>query len=131
MRSGGTRGGSKAHAFVETCGTHVLSAEAYKAEVVPGLIYESGHQRSANAFISPPMPHVDTPDTPDVRTAGKGVNVQAAHGHQQALIQMAAEGLSRGVKAILRARPFLHQRVNEAVSLIPRLRLQPLQARDG
>ena len=91
----------------------------------------AGHQCSANALVSPRRPHVNTPDTAHFRTAGKGITVKAAHGNQQALIQMAAEDLSRTIEAILCAGPLLHQGFNEVVALGLRLRLQMLHAWKG
>src|ERR1700720_4135036 len=101
--------GNKAHALVQTCRQGVFRAQAYTREMRAGVIHESGHQRSANATISPGRPHVNAADAAHIWPAGEWVTIKAADRNQQTLIQMAAEGLSRSVKAIHPARPFLHQ----------------------
>ena len=100
--------GRKADPLVKACRLRVLSAQAYTAEVGPGLLDESGDQCSSYALVSPRRPHVNTPDAAHVGTAGKGITIKASHGNQQALVQMAAQDLSRSIEAVLCAGPLLH-----------------------
>ena len=95
------------------------------------LVDESGHQRSSNTLVTPRSHDVNPADTAHVRTPGKGITVKASHCDQQTLVQMAAQGFARSIKAVPGARPLVHQGVNKVVALIPRLRLQTLQARTG
>src|ERR1700761_6563726 len=114
--------GDKAHALVEPRRTIVFRAQAYTGEVSPGLLHEARDQCSTNATISPRRSHEHAADAAHIWPAGEGVTVKAAYRNQQTLIQTAAEGLSRGVKPVHRARPFLHQSLNEVVALNLRLR---------
>src|ERR1700677_4681030 len=107
MGSVGAGNGRKADPLVKACRIRVFSAQAYTAEVGPRLLDESGHQGSSYAFISPCRPHVNTADAAHVGTPGKWIAIKTAHGNQQALVEMAAEDLSRSIEAVLCARPFL------------------------
>lgn len=127
----GAFNGSKADPFVKASRIGVVSAQAYTTEVGACLLDESGHECSANAFVPPRMPYVNLPDSAYFRAAGKGIDVKTSYGNQQALVQMATQGLSRSIEAVLCAGPLLHQGFDEAVALGKRLRLQALQSREG
>ena len=58
--------GGKADSFVEACRVVVLGAQADAMEVRAGVIHEGGYERSANPFVSPGRPHVDTSDATSV-----------------------------------------------------------------
>src|ERR1700679_3558525 len=108
MGSVGAGNGRKADPLVKTCRLRILSTQAYTAEVGACLLDESGHQRTSYAFISPCGPHINATDAAHVGTAGKRITIKAADGNQQAVVQMAAEDLSRSIEAVLCACPFLH-----------------------
>ena len=93
------------------------------------LLNERGDQRSSYAFISPCGPHVNAADAAYVGTAGKRITIKPAYGNQQAVVQMAAEDLSRSIEAVLCACPFLDQGFDEVVTLGARVRLQKFHSR--
>src|ERR1700677_4162489 len=93
--------GRKADPFVKTRRIRVFGAQAYTAEVGACLLDERGDQRSSYAFISPCGPHINAADAAHVGTAGKRITIKAADGNQQAVVQMAAEDLSRSIEAVL------------------------------
>src|ERR1700728_3626653 len=73
----------KADALVESCRSGVFGAQTHTTEVRPGLIYQGGHQRSADPLVSPGRPDVNATDTAHIRKAGKRVKVKAADCNQQ------------------------------------------------
>ena len=103
----GAFNGREANPLVQTRRLRVLSAQAYTAEVGPGLINETDDQCSSYALVPPRRAHVNTTDAAHVGTAGKGITVKASHGNEQALIQMAAEDLSRSIETVFCAGPLL------------------------
>src|ERR1700692_2975126 len=123
--------GNKAHALVETCRQGVFRAQAYTREMRAGVIHESGHQRPADAAVSPGIPHVNAADAAHIRPPGKGVTGKAAYRDQQPLIDIAAEAFPGATEAVGRARPLLHQGFNKVVPLVACLLLQTLDAWDG
>jgi hypothetical protein len=108
---------AKTYAFVKAGGPGVLSTQAYRAEVSFRLMDERSHQRHANTLVTPCLPHVNAPDTPHIRTAGKRITIKAAYRDQQTFIQAAQQRFSGTIEAIRGTRPIFHQGFEEIVAL--------------
>src|ERR1700722_3980547 len=118
----------KAHAFVKAGRIGVFGSQTHTAEVSPGLVHQGAPERSADPFVSPGRPDVNATETGYIWPAGKRVTVKATDCKQQTSLQVAAQGLSRSIEAILGACPLLHQGFNEVVPFLTRLRQQTLYA---
>ena len=107
MRGIGAFNLHEADPLVKACRPRIFSTQAYTSEVSPGLINKTDDQCSSYALVPPRRAHVNTTDAAHIGTAGKGITVEASHGNQESLVQMAAEDLSWSVEAVLGIGPLL------------------------
>ena len=121
----------KADALIQTGRARVLGAQPHTPKMEPRLGNKMVDQRFADALSSPHRPHIDLADTAHIGPASKRIAIQAADCGNRLMLQIPTEHFAGGVKAVLRSRPFLHQRCDEVVAFLLRLALEKLQAGNG
>lgn len=123
--------GLEAESFVEaSCGV-VFGTKADDAEGFAGFRHEGEDESGAQALAAPGFADVDAADAADLRITFEGVEVEAAYGYEEALIEMTAEDFAGTVEAVFAGFPVCCEGVDEVVALGSGFGEEEVKAGDG